>query len=44
MRYFRVRSIEEEALFYVRGQVGSCKRLADLLHLLFCPSKMGIQE
>jgi len=43
MRYFGVRSIEEEALFNVRGQRGSFQSLVDLLHLLFCPSKMGIR-
>jgi hypothetical protein len=43
MRYFGVRSIEKEALFDVRGQWGSCQSHADLLHLLFCPLKMGIR-
>ena len=43
MRDFGVRYIEEEALFDVRGQVGSCQSRVDLLHLLFCPPKMDVR-
>jgi hypothetical protein len=43
MRYFGVRFIEEEAMVDERGQGGSCQSRVDLLHLLFCPSKMGIR-
>ena len=43
MRYFGVRFIEKEALFDVTGKGGSCQSRADLLHMLFYPSKMGIR-
>ncbi len=44
MRYFRVRSIEEEALFDVRGTGGGfCKRLADPSQMLHRPKKAGLE-
>ncbi len=42
VRYFGMHSVEEEALFDMRGQGGFCQCLAYLLHMLFFPSNVYI--